>query len=127
MSYVPKPVVREFGSLGCSGDLAALAQRALVLMGEGEAVDANGTDGMLGMLIFAIVDLSMLYDSLDVVAAMSVDALLCADAVFTPDMYGPLRPHPEQAISAARMLWRRAVRERRSHPKVIGLGLMGSD
>ena len=33
------PVVREFGSLGCSGDLAPLAHCALVLMGEGEAVD----------------------------------------------------------------------------------------
>src|ERR1700738_2814226 len=75
------PAVREFGSLGCSGDLAPLAHVALVLMGEGEvvgedgkAVDAapvlaahgiapvvlapkeglaliNGTDGMLGMLV----------------------------------------------------------------------------
>ena len=104
MSYVPKPAVREFGSLGCSGDLAALAQRALVLMGEGEAVDANGTDCMLGVLILAIVALSMLCYSLDVVAAMSVDALLCTDAVFTPDMYGPLCPHPGQAVSAARMV-----------------------
>ena len=31
------PVVREFGSLGCSGDLAPLSHCALVLMGEGEA------------------------------------------------------------------------------------------
>jgi histidine ammonia-lyase len=31
------PVVREYGSLGCSGDLAPLAHCALVLMGEGEA------------------------------------------------------------------------------------------
>src|SRR4051794_14368694 len=30
------PVVREFGSLGCSGDLAPLAHIALTLMGEGE-------------------------------------------------------------------------------------------
>ncbi len=36
------PLVREFGSLGCSGDLAPLAHCALVLMGEGEAVDKNG-------------------------------------------------------------------------------------
>ena len=33
------PLVREFGSLGCSGDLAPLAHCALVLMGEGEATD----------------------------------------------------------------------------------------
>ncbi|MEK7411650.1 MAG: histidine ammonia-lyase [Actinomycetota bacterium] len=128
------PVVREFGSLGCSGDLAPLAHCALVLMGEGEAVDANGTsrsvpellseagiapielrekeglalingtDGMLGMLILALADLSMLCDSLDVVAAMSVEALLGTDAVFAPELHAPLRPHPGQAISAARML-----------------------
>ena len=74
------PLVREYGSLGCSGDLAPLSHCALVLMGEGEATDAqgnlrpvpellaeagitpvqlaekeglalvNGTDGMLGLL-----------------------------------------------------------------------------
>ncbi|GAC1514605.1 MAG: hypothetical protein NVS1B16_07360 [Pseudarthrobacter sp.] len=37
------PVVREFGSLGCSGDLAPLSHCALVLMGEGEA---EGPDGV---------------------------------------------------------------------------------
>ncbi|MFA5775566.1 MAG: histidine ammonia-lyase [Ilumatobacteraceae bacterium] len=127
------PVVREFGSLGCSGDLAPLAHCALVLMGEGEAVNAkgasrpvpellkeagiasielrekeglaliNGTDGMLGMLILALADLSILCDSLDVVAAMSVEALLGTDAVFAPELHAPLRPHPGQALSAQRM------------------------
>ncbi len=128
------PVVREFGSLGCSGDLAPLAHCALVLIGEGEAVDVNGirrpvpellseagiapielrekeglalingTDGMLGMLILAIADLSMLCDSLDVVAAMSVEALLGTDSVFAKELHEPMRPHPGQAVSAARML-----------------------
>src|SRR6478736_4964709 len=37
------PVVREFGSLGCSGDLAPLSHCALVLMGEGEATGPDGT------------------------------------------------------------------------------------
>ncbi|WP_400997005.1 histidine ammonia-lyase [Agromyces sp. GXQ0307] len=37
------PVVREYGSLGCSGDLAPLAHCALVAMGEGE-VRVRGTD-----------------------------------------------------------------------------------
>ena len=37
------PVVREFGSLGCSGDLAPLSHCALVLMGEGQA---EGPDGV---------------------------------------------------------------------------------
>ena len=36
------PVVREFGSLGCSGDLAPLAHVALALMGEGLVTDAAG-------------------------------------------------------------------------------------
>ena len=36
------PVVREHGSLGCSGDLAPLAHCALALIGEGEVVGADG-------------------------------------------------------------------------------------
>lgn len=128
------PLVREFGSLGCSGDLAPLAHCALVLMGEGEALDRdgvsrpviqllqearipaielaekeglaliNGTDGMLGMLILALTDLRQLVDSADVVAAMSVEGLLGTDRVFIPELHQPLRSHPGQADSAARML-----------------------
>lgn len=128
------PLVREFGSLGCSGDLAPLAHCALVLMGEGEAVDRdgiarpvlellgeagikpvllaekeglaliNGTDGMLGMLILALHDLRNLVDTADVVAAMSVEGLLGTDRVFIPELHAPLRAHPGQAVSAARML-----------------------
>lgn len=127
------PLVREFGSLGCSGDLAPLAHCALVVMGEGEAVDSkgiqrpvaellkeagitpvllaekeglaliNGTDGMLGMLILAINDLRMLVDSADVVAAMSVEGLMGTDKVFIPELHGPLRSHPGQTQSAANM------------------------
>ena len=128
------PIVHEYGSLGCSGDLAPLAHCALVLMGEGRAVDKdgvekpvadlfkthgiepielrekeglaliNGTDGMLGMLIMAIDDLTMLCDSADVAAAMSVEALMGTDQVFLPELHMPLRPHPGQAQSAANML-----------------------
>ena len=36
------PVVHEYGSLGCSGDLAPLAHCALALMGEGDVTDAEG-------------------------------------------------------------------------------------
>ena len=36
------PVVHEYGSLGCSGDLAPLSHCALALMGEGEVRDADG-------------------------------------------------------------------------------------
>ena len=36
------PVVYEYGSLGCSGDLAPLAHCALALMGEGFVRDGSG-------------------------------------------------------------------------------------
>ena len=38
------PIVHEFGSLGCSGDLAPLSHCALVLMGEGRAVGPDGEE-----------------------------------------------------------------------------------
>jgi histidine ammonia-lyase len=123
------PVVKEYGSLGCSGDLAPLAHCALALMGEGDVRDAhgtlvpaadalraaglapvelaakeglaliNGTDGMLGMLVMAIADLRMLLRTADVAAAMSVEAQLGTDRVFAADLQA-LRPHPGQASSA---------------------------
>ncbi|MGW0247469.1 histidine ammonia-lyase [Nocardia goodfellowii] len=126
------PVVPEYGSLGCSGDLAPLAAIGLALMGEGEVVDAegvrlpasealrvkgiepvvlaekeglaltNGTDGMLGMLVLALDDLRRLLDVADITAAMSVEALLGTDRVFAADLQA-LRPHPGQARSAQRM------------------------
>ncbi|SDD22686.1 histidine ammonia-lyase [Actinokineospora iranica] len=126
------PVVHEYGSLGCSGDLAPLAAVALALIGEGRvrdrdgesrsAADAlavaglepvrlaekeglaliNGTDGMLGMLVLALRDLNALLDVADLTAAMSVEALLGTDRVFAADLQA-LRPHPGQAVSAARM------------------------
>lgn len=127
------PIVHEFGSLGCSGDLAPLAHCAMVVMGEGRAfgpdgVEApvaellaaagitavelrekeglaliNGTDGMLGMLILAIADLESLLESADVIAAMSVEGLLGTDQVFRPELHFALRPHAGQAKSAANM------------------------
>jgi histidine ammonia-lyase len=127
------PYVHEYGSLGCSGDLAPLAHCAMVLMGEGRAfgpdgVEApvadllaaagitpvelrekeglaliNGTDGMLGMAILAIADLNHLVDYADKIAAMSVEGLMGTDQVFRPELHEPLRPHPGQAKSAANM------------------------
>jgi histidine ammonia-lyase len=124
--------VHEFGSLGCSGDLAPLAHCALALMGEGQvrdrsgallpAADAlavagiapieleakeglaliNGTDGMLGMLVLAIHDLRALLKVADIAAAMSVEGLLATDRVFAADLQ-ELRPHPGQAASAANL------------------------
>lgn len=124
------PVVHEYGSLGCSGDLAPLAHCALVLMGEGRARNAdgelvdggraladagitpvvlaekeglaliNGTDGMLGHLALALADLDLLISTADVAGAMSVEALLGTDAVFAADLQA-LRPQLGQAASAA--------------------------
>ncbi len=126
------PVVHEYGSLGCSGDLAPLAHCALALMGEGQVRDAagallpaadalaaaglhpvelaakeglaliNGTDGMLAMLVLALTDLRVLLRTADVAAAMSVEAQLATDRVFAADLQA-LRPHPGQAESAANL------------------------
>jgi len=127
------PRVLEFGSLGCSGDLAPLSHCALVLMGEGRAFGPdgseapiaqllkeagiepvelrekeglaliNGTDGMLGMLILALADADQLLDQADLVAAMSVEGQLGTDQVFRPELHENLRPHPGQTVSAANM------------------------
>jgi histidine ammonia-lyase len=144
------PIVREYGSLGCSGDLAPLAHIALAAMGESEvrvmdpqflsaqsetkgdtstgsgtvlpatvALAAagiqplmlrekeglaliNGTDGMLGMLLLALHDLSMLLDTADVAAAMSIESQLGTDAVFAAELMA-LRPQAGQAASAAHL------------------------
>ncbi|MFD8816373.1 histidine ammonia-lyase [Streptomyces sp. NPDC059627] len=127
------PVVHEYGSLGCSGDLAPLSHCALTLMGEGDAEGPvgvvrpagellaehgiapvelrekeglallNGTDGMLGMLVMALADLDMLYKSADVTAALSLEGLLGTDKVLAPELHA-IRPHPGQGDSAANML-----------------------
>ena len=127
------PIVHEFGSLGCSGDLAPLAHCAMVLMGEGRALGPdgieapvtqllataginpvelkekeglaliNGTDGMLGMLILALTDLEILLDYSDIIAAMSIEGLLGTDQILRAELHEPLRPHPGQAQSANNM------------------------
>ncbi len=126
------PIVHEYGSLGCSGDLAPLAHVALALMGEGEVRDVrgerqralealeaadlspvtlaekeglaliNGTDGMLGQLILAIDDLESLLDHADLAAALSIQALRGTDRVFAAEIH-ELRPHPGQRTSAANL------------------------
>ncbi|RPK76134.1 MULTISPECIES: histidine ammonia-lyase [unclassified Streptomyces] len=127
------PVVHEYGSLGCSGDLAPLSHCALTLMGEGDAEGPdgtvrpagellaahgltpvelrekeglallNGTDGMLGMLVMALADLKSLYTSADITAALSLEALLGTDKVLAPELHA-IRPHPGQGVSADNML-----------------------
>lgn len=124
------PIVYEYGSLGCSGDLAPLAHCALVLQGAGEARDAsgtrrpvpelledagitplvleekeglaliNGTDGMTGQLCLAITDLEALLGVADIAVSMTVEGLLGTLTVFDADLQ-ELRPHPGQAAAAA--------------------------
>ncbi len=126
------PIVREYGSLGCSGDLAPLSHVALAAMGEGEVRDAegsllpaadalaaasieplvlvekeglaliNGTDGMLGMLVLALHDLENLVTTADLSTAMSIESQLGTDAVFAADLMA-LRPQLGQAASAANL------------------------
>jgi histidine ammonia-lyase len=132
LSHGITPLVREYGSLGCSGDLAPLAHCALALMGEGEVHDAdgllmpaaqalaaaglepvelvekeglaliNGTDGMLGMLVLAITDLRRLLRTADIAAAMSVEAQMGTDRVFAAELQA-LRPQVGQALAAANL------------------------
>ncbi|MCF8546324.1 MAG: histidine ammonia-lyase [Microbacteriaceae bacterium] len=124
------PIVYEYGSLGCSGDLAPLAHCALVLMGEGrvrnragDALDSadaltaagitpvelrekeglaliNGTDGMTAMLVLAIEDMRHLLRVADIALSISVEGLLATDKVFADDLM-ILRPHPGQRASAS--------------------------
>ena len=143
------PVVHEYGSLGCSGDLAPLAHCALALTGEGTVRDAvgllrpaadalaaaglvpvrlaekeglaliNGTDGMLGMLVLALHDLRRLLTVADLTAAMSVEALLGTDDVFAEDLHR-LRPHPGQLASAANLRRLLAGSEIRASHRAVG-------
>jgi histidine ammonia-lyase len=100
------PVVPEFGSLGCSGDLAPLAHVAAALDLALEAKEGlaliNGTDGMLGMLVLACADLGSLLRTADVAASMSVEGLLGTDRAFAEELVA-LRPHPGQQVAAANM------------------------
>jgi histidine ammonia-lyase len=116
------PTVYEHGSLGASGDLAPLAHVAMALIGEGECAPAmaaagikpvtlrakeglaliNGTDGMLGMLVMALADLDVLVRTADIVAAMTVEALMATDRAYAEDLMA-LRPHAGQTRSAANL------------------------
>lgn len=126
------PAVPELGSLGASGDLAPLAHAAIVLLGDGWVVDAdggragaaaalsdagleplsleakeglallNGTEGMLAHLCLALADLDIVLRTADVTCALSVEALRGTDAAFAAPIHR-LRPHAGQAVSAANL------------------------
>ncbi|GMQ92644.1 MAG: histidine ammonia-lyase [Acidimicrobiia bacterium] len=125
------PAVPSQGSVGASGDLAPFAHLALPVIGEGEIlVDGvgvpagpvleaagiespgllpkeglsllNGTEGMLAHGCLAIHKARRLVDTTDAAAALSVEALMGSSRPFEKRIHD-LRPHPGQAISAARI------------------------
>jgi histidine ammonia-lyase len=105
------PVIPSQGSVGASGDLAPLAHLAQVVIGEGQAayqgkiieggeamrlagvkpvaLEAkeglsllNGTQGMLALLSLALREADVLADTVDVAAALSLDALRGSPGAF---------------------------------------------
>jgi len=137
------PFVPSQGSVGASGDLAPLGHLALALIGEGECVEANGrripagdalrqnqvkalvleakeavslingTQGMLGVGVLALLATETLADSADVIGAMTLDALRGTDVAFDERIHRA-RPHRGQIKSAAnlrKLLQGSAIRE----------------
>ena len=127
------PRVPSRGSVGASGDLAPLAHLALVLIGEGQTWDGqrtedggaalaaagltkvdlgpkeglaliNGTQASAAVLALALDGAERLARAADVIAALSIDALLGSRKPFDPRVHAP-RPFAGQAV-AADNLWR---------------------
>lgn len=127
------PRVPARGSVGASGDLAPLAHLALVLLGEGDTWDGsratsaaealakaglspvtlapkeglaliNGTQASAAVLALALDGAQRLARAADIVAALSIDALLGSRKPFDARIHAA-RPFEGQATSAAN-LWR---------------------
>ncbi|MCC7180489.1 MAG: histidine ammonia-lyase [Acidobacteria bacterium] len=127
------PRVPSRGSVGASGDLAPLAHLALVLIGEGQTWDGhraedgaralaaaglapvtlgpkegialiNGTQASTAVLALALAGAEQLARAADIVAALSIDALLGSRGPFDPRIHAS-RAFPGQAASADN-LWR---------------------
>ena len=126
------PFVPSQGSVGASGDLAPLAHLALVMIGEGECVEANGrripasealkraqidplaleakesislingTQAMLAIGTLALLEAETLVDSADVLGGLSCDALKGTDTAFDERIHRA-RPHAGQTKSAANL------------------------
>lgn len=125
------PRVPEFGSVGASGDLAPLAHVALALVGEGEAERRgewapvsrwlaeegleplrleskeglaliNGTQATTAIGILALLRAERALETVDVAAAMSLEALLGTPEAFRAEIQDA-RPHEGQKTTAARL------------------------
>ncbi len=122
------PRVPEQGSVGASGDLAPLSHVALVLMGEGEVLDAggaapaamalgraglppfrfapkeglafiNGTQAQTALLALLVHDARVLWRTAVGAAAMSLEALRGTPAPLDPRIHAA-RPHRGQIEAA---------------------------
>ena len=118
------PVVPEKGSLGASGDLAPLSHMVLVLIGEGEAFYKgrrmngrealalagiepvilegkeglaliNGTQVMTAVAALAVWDAEILWESANITAALTLEALEGILDAFDPKIHAA-RPHSGQ-------------------------------
>lgn len=125
------PVIYEKGSVGTSGDLAPLSQMGLVIFGEGEAwykgerlaggevmkragiepvklmyreglALINGTQFMTAYGCFALYEAERLIRNSEISAAMTIDALNCAELAYDK-RYNALRPYKGQNNSAANL------------------------
>lgn len=123
------PVIPEMGSVGASGDLCPLAHMCLPIIGEGEVVVEgerlagaegmrkvglepvsltykeglallNGTQAMTAVGSIVVLRFRRLLDSLDVVGAMSLDAVAGRVAALDPRIH-ELRGREGQIASAA--------------------------
>ncbi len=126
------PRVPSRGSVGASGDLAPLAHLALVLVGEGETLDAsgrlpggdalrlaglepivlgpkeglaliNGTQFSTAALALALAGAERLARAADIGAALSIDALMGSMHPFEPRIHAP-RPFAGQATAADNLI-----------------------
>ena len=125
------PLVPSRGSVGASGDLAPLAHIALVLIGEGEVVEAggvvdavsalmragldpatlgpkeglaliNGTQPSTALLGLAVAAARRLARAADIAAALSIDGLQGSTKPFDPRIH-EARGLPSQIVSAANL------------------------
>lgn len=125
------PSIPAQGSVGASGDLAPLAHMAQVLIGEGQAtVDGrlhsgaaalrkrglepvileakeglsliNGVQISAAIFADALLRADRVLDAADVVSAITLDALLGSVVPLDARIHG-VRPHPGQALVAARV------------------------
>jgi histidine ammonia-lyase len=126
------PVVPSRGSVGASGDLAPSAHMVLPCVGEGEALYRgermpgaealrragltplllqpkeglsllNGTQFMVAVGGLALARANLLMATADVAGALTLEVLLGTPVALDPRIQS-VRPHPGQALSAAKVL-----------------------